>query len=67
MAPTSSISEGKARAPGSDPITQEEELGRVGPVLERLAGKIDAAISVDTFEPKVAEACLELGLPRSTT
>ena len=52
---------GQSTRPGSDPVTQEEELGRVRPVLERLAGRINAPISVDTFEPKVAESCLELG------
>ncbi len=52
---------GQSTRPGSDPVTPEEELRRVGPVLERLAGKIDAPISVDTFEPDVAEVCLELG------
>ena len=52
---------GQSTRPGSDPVTQEEELRRVRPVLERLAGRINAPISVDTFEPKVAEACLELG------
>ena len=52
---------GQSTRPGSDPVTQEEELRRVRPVLDRLAAKISAPISVDTFEPKVAEACLELG------
>ena len=52
---------GQSTRPGSDPVTQEEELRRVRPVLERLAGRINAPISVDTFEPKVAESCLELG------
>ena len=52
---------GQSTRPGSDPVTQEEELRRVRPVLDKLAGRINAPISVDTFEPKVAEACLELG------
>ncbi len=52
---------GQSTRPGSDPVTQEEELRRVRPVLDKLAGRISAPISVDTFEPKVAEACLELG------
>ena len=52
---------GQSTRPGSDLVTQEEELRRVRPVLDRLAAKISAPISVDTFEPKVAEACLALG------
>ena len=52
---------GQSTRPGSDPVTREEELKRVRPVLERLAGRINAPISVDTFQPKVADACLELG------
>ena len=52
---------GQSTRPGSDPVAWEEELRRLRPVLDKLAGRISAPISVDTFEPKVAEACLELG------
>ncbi|QTX06302.1 dihydropteroate synthase [Agromyces archimandritae] len=46
-------------APGP-PIPVGEEIDRVVPVVERLAGA-GAAISVDTFHPAVARAALEAG------
>ena len=42
--------------PGADPITAEEELARVLPVLEGLRGKLRIPISLDTQKAAVAEA-----------
>ncbi len=47
--------------PGSTPISAGEELERLLPVLERLRGKLNVPISVDTFLPEVAEAALNNG------
>jgi len=48
--------------PGSEPITAEEELQRLMPVLEGiLAEDMDALISVDTYKSEVAEKCLAAG------
>ncbi len=52
---------GQSTRPGSDPVAPEAELRRLRPVLDKLAGEIAAPISIDTFEPQVAETCLELG------
>ncbi len=52
---------GQSTRPGSDPVAPEAELRRLRPVLDKLAGKIAVPISIDTFEPQVAEAGLELG------
>src|ERR1700737_3295349 len=38
---------GESTRPGSEPISAEEELRRVIPVIERLRAKIDIFISVD--------------------
>ena len=47
---------------GFDEITPAEELRRVVPVIERLQAELpDAAISVDTYKPAVAEAALAAG------
>lgn len=51
---------GESTRPGADPASIEEELARVVPVLERLAG-LPAAISIDTAKPTVAARALELG------
>lgn len=49
--------------PGSEPVSEEEELKRLLPVLEALLGdkEITAPISIDTYKPEVAECCLEKG------
>lgn len=47
---------------GFDEIAPAEELRRVVPVIERLHAELpDAAISVDTYKPAVAEAALAAG------
>lgn len=48
--------------PGNTPISADEELQRLLPVLERLQGKLNVPISVDTFLPEVAEAALKNGV-----
>ena len=50
---------GESTRPGADPVSVEEELARVGPVLEALAGEI--AVSIDTSKAGVARRALELG------
>jgi dihydropteroate synthase len=47
--------------PGSTKISSEEELRRVTPVLEALAGKYLLPISIDTSKADVARAALERG------
>ena len=47
--------------PGAQPVPVEEELRRILPVLERLRGKLRAAISIDTSKSIVARAALEAG------
>jgi len=52
---------GESTRPGAVPVSREEELARVIPVIERLAGEISIPISVDTYKPEVAEAALAAG------
>jgi len=52
---------GESTRPGSEPITEEEELQRVNPVVRELIKKVNVPISIDTYKPKVAEKCLESG------
>ncbi len=51
---------GESTRPGSAPVTEEEELGRVIPVIERLA-KSEVPISIDTTKSAVARAALQAG------
>jgi len=39
----------------------EEEIARVVPVIERVAGQLGALVSVDTYKPRVAEAAIAAG------
>src|ERR671912_2629672 len=53
---------GESTRPGSDPVSQEEEILRVVPVLERiLSVRPEAVISVDTYRAGTAMAALEAG------
>jgi len=47
--------------PGSERISEAEELRRLVPVLKRLRGKLNTPISVDTYKSGVAEKALEYG------
>jgi dihydropteroate synthase len=52
---------GESTRPGSDPISAEEEIARVVPVIEQIAAKTDIAISVDTYKAEVARAAIDAG------
>ncbi len=54
---------GMSTRPGSDPVPVEEEMRRVLPVIERLAGPqgVGLPISVDTYRAEVARAALDAG------
>jgi dihydropteroate synthase len=52
---------GESTRPGADPVTEQEELDRVAPVVEALASRVAARISVDTSKPRVAEECVARG------
>ena len=52
---------GESSRPGSEPVSEDEELRRIIPVVERLLRESDVIVSIDTCKPKVAEACLKKG------
>jgi len=52
---------GESTRPGSSPITVEEEIRRVIPVIEKLAGRIDVPISIDSYKYEVARRALDSG------
>ena len=52
---------GESTRPGADPVPLKEELAQVMPVIEGLAGKIDAVLSIDTRKPEVARAAVDAG------
>jgi len=52
---------GESTRPGARPVPEAEELRRVLPVIEGLAGKLAIAISIDTIKPAVARAAVRAG------
>lgn len=52
---------GESTRPGAEQVTAAAEIDRVVPVLERLAGRTGAALSVDTTKAEVARAALAAG------
>lgn len=52
---------GTAYGQGAEPVTEEEELLRVIPVIRGLADGTDVPISIDTSKPAVAREALKAG------
>jgi dihydropteroate synthase len=52
---------GESTRPGSDPVSLDEELRRVMPVLEGLRGRTEARISVDTRKAEVMKRAAVAG------
>jgi dihydropteroate synthase len=52
---------GESTRPGSEFVSEEEELRRVIPVIERLATNGSVPISIDTTKSSVARAALQAG------
>ena len=52
---------GESTRPGAVPVSTEEELRRILPVIEALRGKLRIPMSVDTRNAAVAEAALAAG------
>ena len=52
---------GESTRPGSEPVEAAEELRRVLPVIERLAGRVGVPLAVDTYKSEVAAAAVRAG------
>ena len=46
---------------GAIPVSADEEMRRLTPVVERLCAELSIPVSVDTYKPQVARRCLEAG------
>lgn len=53
---------GESSRPGCEPVSEDEELRRVIPVVKRLAKELSVPLSIDTYKSSVARACLEEGV-----
>ncbi|RMG55558.1 MAG: dihydropteroate synthase, partial [Gammaproteobacteria bacterium] len=52
---------GESTRPGAEPVSEQEELDRVMPVLEALTGEFDVPVSVDTCKPAVMSEAVAAG------
>ena len=52
---------GESTRPGASPVSTEEEMERVLPVLEALASRLDIVLSVDTSNPVLMTEAARLG------
>jgi dihydropteroate synthase len=52
---------GESSRPGSEPISAEEEIKRVVPIVQDLAKNLDKPISIDTYRATTAAAALDAG------
>ena len=52
---------GESTRPGAADVSLNEELDRVIPVIEKIAGEFDTIISIDTSKPEVMDAAVKAG------
>jgi dihydropteroate synthase len=52
---------GESATTGRPPVPVEQEIVRVVPLVERIAGGLGAIVSVDTYKPPVARAAIAAG------
>ena len=52
---------GESTRPGSTPVTLEEELSRIIPVVEHLAKRVHIPLSIDTYKSEVARRAIQAG------
>jgi dihydropteroate synthase len=51
---------GESTRPGSEPVSADEELKRIAPIIEVLKKDSNIAISVDTYKPEVMKEVIEM-------
>lgn len=52
---------GESTRPGAAPVSAVDELGRVLPVVQALAGRVRIPLSIDTYKASVARTCVGEG------
>lgn len=52
---------GESTRPGAEPVSLDEELNRVIPVIESICKKVSIPISIDTYKSIVAEEAIKAG------
>ncbi len=52
---------GESSRPGATPVTIEEEIQRVIPIIERISREVNVPISIDTYKAETARRALDAG------
>lgn len=52
---------GESTRPGAEPVSSQEEIRRVIPVIAAIRAHWDGPLSIDTMKPEVARAAVEVG------
>lgn len=52
---------GESTRPGYTPVSADEEISRISPVIEKIKSAFDVPISVDTYKSEVARAGIDAG------
>ena len=52
---------GESSRPGSNPISSQEEIDRIIPVVENIKNEVECLISVDTYKADVASEAIKYG------
>lgn len=52
---------GESTRPGHHQISEEEEIGRVAPLIEAVKKNFDVPVSIDTYKSRVAGAAIQAG------
>ena len=52
---------GESTRPGADPVSEQEELDRVIPIIESICDEYDVAVSIDTSKPGVMREAVAAG------
>jgi dihydropteroate synthase len=52
---------GESTRPGALQVSEDEELSRIIPVIDRISGRLSCAISVDTWKSSVARTAISAG------
>ncbi len=52
---------GESTRPGASPVSAQEELDRVVPVIEALVARLDIPVSIDTSKPEVMATAVQAG------
>jgi len=52
---------GESTRPGADPVSTQQELDRVMPIITQLAAEFETLISIDTYKAQVAQEAITAG------